>query len=428
MALAVFTSGVEDDIASYRVNAIMCQVTYWFYTLGFAAVITAMFSKLYMLGKVLQKPRREQRIQITRQDLLLPSLVIFGINVAVLTVWTIFDPEHWERVPINESSYSLNLVEESTYGVCNADTKMIYLPLLFILDFLIVVLALVQAYECRRITTEYSESLWISVSVATTTQVWAVSSGVLLYLIKGRPREFYIVECFMIFFTTFPVLLFIFVPKMVYLHKAKRDGKDEKAHPMFKNNNDIDAYSSNDPPTGSTVSPNTSDETPPKQEAVIAKVKSLVKMNGENSKSESEEGKGTIGIRITQFSFLDNDEVEELEENVEKAKERNDVLRNTMERLRDNLEERKYAASNNYYAFDYQKDDIAGGAKFHHLGGSNRSIYSSCSGNSRNSGIGDKTARRHSSSGNNSESELFLGARPVNLRHSRVERRATYYE
>ena len=129
MALAVFTSGVEDDIASYRVNAIMCQVTYWFYTLGFAAVITAMFSKLYMLGKVLQKPRREQRIQITRQDLLLPSLVIFGINVAVLTVWTIFDPEHWERVPINESSYSLNLVEESTYGACNADTKMIYLPL-----------------------------------------------------------------------------------------------------------------------------------------------------------------------------------------------------------------------------------------------------------------------------------------------------------
>ena len=52
MALSVFTSGVEDDIATYQMVAASCTATYWLYSLGFVGVITAMFSKIWMLSNV----------------------------------------------------------------------------------------------------------------------------------------------------------------------------------------------------------------------------------------------------------------------------------------------------------------------------------------------------------------------------------------
>lgn len=52
MASSVFTSGIEDDIASYQATSAACTATYWLYSLGFAGVITAMFSKVWTLGKV----------------------------------------------------------------------------------------------------------------------------------------------------------------------------------------------------------------------------------------------------------------------------------------------------------------------------------------------------------------------------------------
>ena len=52
MASSVFTTGIEDDIASYRVTAAACMASYWLYCLGFTSVISALFSKIWMLGKV----------------------------------------------------------------------------------------------------------------------------------------------------------------------------------------------------------------------------------------------------------------------------------------------------------------------------------------------------------------------------------------
>jgi hypothetical protein len=52
MASSVFTSGIEDDIATYEMAAASCTATYWLYSLGFVGVITAMFSKIWMLGNV----------------------------------------------------------------------------------------------------------------------------------------------------------------------------------------------------------------------------------------------------------------------------------------------------------------------------------------------------------------------------------------
>ena len=52
MALMVFTIGIEDDIASYELTSIACMANYWLYSIGFTAVISALFSKMWMVGQV----------------------------------------------------------------------------------------------------------------------------------------------------------------------------------------------------------------------------------------------------------------------------------------------------------------------------------------------------------------------------------------
>ena len=52
MYLSIFTLGIEDDLASYELVALSCVANYWLYSLGFNAVISAMFTKILMLAKV----------------------------------------------------------------------------------------------------------------------------------------------------------------------------------------------------------------------------------------------------------------------------------------------------------------------------------------------------------------------------------------
>jgi len=256
--------------------------------------------------------------------------VNFGIDFLILFIWTIFDPQNWKRIPINEGQYSLNLVEKSTLGFCASDQTRIYLGVLVAYNFAIVVLSLVQSYECRRITTEYSESLWITASIATTAQAWIVS--IPLVILLEDPRIYFIVRSSAILCTTLPVLLLIFAPKMIYLHEALGDKKEKHLSTKQRkeqNEKNDDTYI----------------------QAASA--------SSSKKKATSNIEKGTIGIRIAQFAYLDSDEVDELEEAVDKAQQRNTILRNTLDRLTENLEERRYAR--NYHVdFHNQNNSVTG--------------------------------------------------------------------
>jgi competence protein ComGC len=257
-------------------------------------------------------------------------------------------------------------VEESTLGWCTSDNTQVYVGVLIALNATIVVLSLVQSYECRRITTEYSESLWISASIAITTQAWIISLP-LIILLEDNPRNYFLVRSGTILCTTLPVLLLIFVPKMIYLYEALGDKKESKLimkqqqeeYEKNKNKNDNIDSSNNKATTHAVV-------------------------------QRKNEPKGTIGIRIVQFVYLDSDEVDELEEAVDKAEQRNNKLRNTMDRLKENLEERRYTRT---YPFDSQNHSISG------------------------------------STSNTASNGTILAARPENIRHSKhTVRRDTYHE
>jgi hypothetical protein len=120
-----------------------------------------------------------------------------------------------------------------------------------------------------------------------------------------------------------------------------------------------------------------------------------MKGSSQTASQRRRDPKGTIGIRLVQFSFLDSDEVDELEDAVDFAHQRNMELKDTMGRLKDNLEEHQFARRHLFttaprYSFR---------SKAHN---SDRSVITSAD----ISGI--------------------IEAKPENLRHNRLSRRDTY--
>jgi len=337
MATSVFTFGIEDDIASDEISSAACMANYWLYALGFTAVISAVFSKMWMLGKVFQKPRNEQRIQITKQDILVPFFIIFGLDCVVLSVWTIMDRYQWVRMPFhNTDPYSLTVSDDSTIGLCYSDHSAWYIGLLLLVNFAVLLLSLVQSYECRRITTEYAESEWVTLAIATTAQAWFISLP-LFMLLGDNPTTYFILTSSTVLCTTLPILLLIFVPKMIYSYEAMKEQTKVKLTPeetrkkLFDDNNfdkSGELRSSAELISGDFTLGESAEST---------------KGSSQTASLRRRDPKGTIGIRIVQFSFLDSDEVDELEDAVDFAQQRNMELKDTMGRLKDNLEEHQFA-------------------------------------------------------------------------------------
>lgn len=322
MASSVFTLGIEDDIASVEFTSITCMANYWLYTIGFTTVISAMFSKMWMLGQVFQKPRNEQRIQITKQNILLPFFFIFGLDCLVLSIWTIFDRQLWVRVPIiSDDPYS------PTMGWCRSDDSAWFIGMLFVFNIGILILSLVQSYECRRITTEYSESSWVTIAIATTAQAWFIGLP-LLSLIDTNPTLWFVLISSTVLCTTLPILILIFFPKIKYTHEALKTSSvrmsfEEARKKLFRDSMERSSeFQSTDFTSGGSVA--------------------STRGSSQHSSTlfrKQQDPKGTIGIRIIQSTYLDREEVEELEDEVEFAAQRNKELKAAMGRLKDNIED-----------------------------------------------------------------------------------------
>jgi len=337
MASSVFTLGIEDDIASDELTSATCMASYWLYSLGFTAVISALFSKMWMLGKVFQKPRNEQRIQITKQDILFPFFIIFGLDCAVLSIWTILDRQRWVRMPVhNNVPYSLTIVDESTVGWCVSEHSKWYCGLLLLINFVILVLSLVQSYECRRITTEYAESAWVTIAIVTTAQVWFISLP-LVILWDDNPTRWFILRSSTVLCTTFAILLLIFVPKMNYLYEALN--KNIKVGRLSHEQTKMKLFDDNCDRSGDLTKSG---------DLTLSGSIASTKGSSQYCTQRNKDPKGTIGIKIVKFTNLNSDEVNALEDNVDSLLLRNKVLKDIGRRLRDNIDEHQLEKSHRF--------------------------------------------------------------------------------
>eukprot|EP00957_Ditylum_brightwellii_P164991 12561996-Ditylum_brightwellii.AAC.1 len=161
-----------------------------------------------------------QRIKVTVKDVIVPFLILLGLNTIILTCWTAISPLKWERVYTDaRDDFDREL---NSNGMCalNSNKDIAYAVLLLIINLAVLLLANIQAYQARSIAVEYSESQYIAIINASILQA-GIIGGPLLVIAGDDPTAFVLVAVGGIFVICMSILFLIFIPKMKYLKKWK---------------------------------------------------------------------------------------------------------------------------------------------------------------------------------------------------------------
>jgi hypothetical protein len=149
-----------------------------------------------------------RRLKVSEKDVLLPFAVMFSTNVLLLLLWTILDPLFWSRIAVSDTE---------TYGTCNVSKHNAWKSILIVLGLVngtALVLANIEAYKARRITTEYGESKHIAMIMASILQVIIVGLP-LMFLVDDNPAASYFIRSSIVFVICMSTLTLIFVPKII---------------------------------------------------------------------------------------------------------------------------------------------------------------------------------------------------------------------
>jgi len=154
-------------------------------------------------------------------------------NIIVLACWTAFAPLTYQRFD-QPGTDDWNRVI-ATFGTCvsaseEGDRTYGFVPFLAIICLLnlgLLILANMQAYHARTIQTEYSESKYIGVIMASILQSFLLGAPI-IGLLWNIPRALYIVLVMLITCVSMFVLNFLFVPKIIHTRLWIKEREEKK--------------------------------------------------------------------------------------------------------------------------------------------------------------------------------------------------------
>jgi len=217
-----------------------CMAAPWLFSLGSTIMYSALFSKTWRINKIFRCARNFRRITVQPKDVLTPFIILMVSSVTLLTVWTALDPWVFRRLPQGTETDEWSRVV-STYGACTSvnesNASVICLSLLWCIFVLSLIASCVQAYQARSISIEYSESTYIGVAVVWTLQLLLLATPIVAFA-TVKPQIVYFTKIIVISLTACPLLLLIFVPKLLAVkdlakkERMNRINREEKERPQ----------------------------------------------------------------------------------------------------------------------------------------------------------------------------------------------------
>jgi hypothetical protein len=139
-------------------------------------------------------------------------------NVIVLSLMTALSPSPW--VVRIQSTDTFGRSTETT-GFCSSNNRLPYLVTLGVINLGALLFSIIQSYKARHISTEFSESDYIFRAMVSILCVCFIGVPVLV-IAQDNPAAFFFVFTGIIFVTCCSILLLIFLPKMRYVKKSKK--------------------------------------------------------------------------------------------------------------------------------------------------------------------------------------------------------------
>jgi len=206
-----------------------CAISPWLFSVGFVISFSALFSKTWRVNKILNNPDKFRRLKVTYRDVIAPFVGLLLVNLLVLALWSALAPIKWERFDKTEKD-PIMITTTETYGACSSDEKdltLVFAGLIAAIDILSLIFANIQAYQCRNISVEFSESQWIAIAMVSIMQVLFIGIPLMVLVWDDPPSQFY-VRVGIIFITSMSTLLLIFLPKVKYNRDQIRQRKERE--------------------------------------------------------------------------------------------------------------------------------------------------------------------------------------------------------
>lgn len=217
LASTIIPLSIDDDVSSSDGCDIACMTVPWLSSTGFALVFSALFAKTWRVNRLF-RDSSFRRIKVNVSEVMTPLIVVMFLNWAVLVTWTAISPLQWNREPTSFDAFDR---EVSSRGYCTSDHFLLFVIILLVIDLGALSVAAYQSYLARKISTQFAESEYIAQNCMLLVSFVGIPT---MIIVSDEPRAYYFVMASIIFVLCASVLLFIFVPKIIYARA--NDGMD----------------------------------------------------------------------------------------------------------------------------------------------------------------------------------------------------------
>jgi len=233
--------GGEEKSESHTWSVGVCMSIPWLAFVGFTMSFSALFSKTWRVNRIFEANAQYTRVRVSPTDVMMPFFLLLGANILILVLWTVLDPLEYIRREHEGTDYWNRVI--STYGACRSDNAVAYLVPLAVTNFISVLTACWQAIKARNIESEFAESKYISLAVASLLQGFLTGIPVVL-LVRDEPQVYYVMLSSMIFLLSMALLWLIFLPKMLMQRKYDKLSPNEQREMLARSLRNPDAPSS----------------------------------------------------------------------------------------------------------------------------------------------------------------------------------------
>ena len=227
---------IDDGLASDEGCSLSCIFRPWLLSVGFTLCVAALFSKLWRINKLFGL-RQFRRLEIHEKDVLLPTTILFVLNIIFNLVWTFVEPLQWERVAVEGQPWN-------SYGRCHLGEGNVGIAMLSCIATLCIIgfiMTCLQAFRARNISSEFSEAKYLGIAVFSWVQIAVVGVPVLFLVDEDNVVARYSLIVGFIFTTCMSMLLVVFVP--MFLFKQQRQRESYTSSMRFRNSQQKSSYS-----------------------------------------------------------------------------------------------------------------------------------------------------------------------------------------
>mmetsp|Transcript_7702 Transcript_7702/g.13558 ORF Transcript_7702/g.13558 Transcript_7702/m.13558 type:complete len:650 (+) Transcript_7702:302-2251(+) len=219
LASSIIPASFDLDNLHLEGNNKACMAVVWLLYIGIGVIFSALLAKTYRINKIMKNAKKFKRITMKTRQTLFPVIAVLLLNIIVLSLFTVLDPMQFRFYVTAEDRFSR---PSSIYWRCEVEGHGEWMIPLTVLNFGILILSLVQAWQVRFLSTEFQETQSIYRVLSTMILVAFITVPVII-LAQDNPDSKLFLTSATIFATCCSVQLLIFVPK--YRYEKEQENK-----------------------------------------------------------------------------------------------------------------------------------------------------------------------------------------------------------